>query len=341
VENVAPNSFIFPLIFGCFWFRLRLHLETPLEPEKQLASRAKKPLWPLFLLGILVASYVKSTFMKSKQHPITEKRPSDDRSVASTNDSQPSPQLTPADHVSPVQTPSPQCGYQITCKTEKDLRDKVQFWVGLVGLIFLIAYTITTIIYACITHRQWQEMQTQTAIQQKAAINAERAWVGLDGQITIDLLEISPRLKVESHYTVKNFGHGPALKVFASGIFLDTPKLYENVAKNACTGPIEFATGTVPTVPRIRNPGPMGYILFNNQTHTETMGSERDPWQGAGEANLKHFWFIGCIAYVDQFRIVHWTRFCMEPSFFQQPINKDTPLQFCALYNDTGDGEPK
>jgi len=149
-----------------------------------------------------------------------------------------------------------------------------------------------------------------------------------------------PQLKVESHYSVKNFGHGPAFKVFAYGRFWSIPNLYENVAKTACNGPIEFATGTVPTVPRIRNPGPMGYTLFTNQTHPETMGSPRDPWQGAGEPNLKHFWFIGCIAYLDQFKTVHWTRFCMEPNFSPQDFNKDTPLQFCALYNDAGDGEP-
>ena len=58
------------------------------------------------------------------------------------------------------------------------------------------------------------------------------------------------------------------------------------------------------------------------------------------QPNLRHFWFVGCTAYVDQFQISRWTRFCMEPNFYERhAINKDVPLKFCALYNDTSDTE--
>ena len=40
----------------------------------------------------------------------------------------------------------------------------------------------------------------------------QRAWVGWDEPFTIDALETTPRLKVEAHAHIKNFGRGPALK---------------------------------------------------------------------------------------------------------------------------------
>jgi hypothetical protein len=248
------------------------------------------------------------------------------------------PEISCGSEESQAEPPKNVCA--ATCNTKRDWIDKATLALEAFGLLVIVAYTVTTIVYAVITHRQWGEMREQTRIEREAAINSERAWVGLDGSVTIDMLKIAPQLKVESHYIVKNFGHGPAFKVFAYGQFWDSPKLYQNVAKTACNGPIEFATGTVPTVPRIPNPGPMGYTLFTNQTHQEAVGSPRDPWQGAGEPDLKHFWFIGCVAYLDQFKTLHWTRFCMEPDFSLQNFNKDTALRFCALYNDAGDGEP-
>ena len=193
---------------------------------------------------------------------------------------------------------------------------------------------VAAVIYAGVTYCMLIAIQKQTRIQREASINTERAWVGLDEPITIDALEIVPQLKVEAHYRVKNFGHGPAFKVFPYGRFEDDPKLQPNVAKTACYGPIDFATGKIP-----RQPGPMGYTLFTNQERRETMGSPSDPWQGPPEPNLKHFWFVGCVAYLDQFKTVHWTRFCVEPDFMPRLINKEIPLQPCALYNDTDDSE--
>jgi len=304
-----------------------------LAPETKPSSSAQNYSWLLALLGILgfawFRSRVKTPLSKSTNsvhaHDSTNNGTDD-----SGNDARRGIGITEANH-----PPTPtQCRYP-----EKKPKRWYRRWKPY-AFVLNIATFIAVAWYARITHNMWEEMQTQTGVLQKANINSERAWVGLDGPITIDSLETMPQLKVESHYSVRNFGHGPAFKVFAHGQFWDAPKLYENVAKAACIGPIEFATGTVPTVPRIRNPGPMGYTLFTNQTHQETIGSPRDPWQGAGEPDMKHFWFIGCVAYLDQFKIVHWTRFCMEPSFSPQDFNKNTPLQFCALYNDAGDGEP-
>jgi hypothetical protein len=205
-----------------------------------------------------------------------------------------------------------------------------------------IAALCAVIYYACTTEKMWKEMQKQTRVQQSVGVNAERAWVGLNGSIATDVLEAVPKFKIGAHYSIKNFGHGPALRVFPYGepVWDAENVNYENVAKQACTGPIEFATGTIPVGPGVRNPGPMGYILFPDQIHQEQIG--QGPWEGDPLPKpMRHFWFIGCIAYIDQFKTLRWTRFCMEPSVSAlQPLSEDTPLQFCALYNDAGDGEP-
>src|ERR1035437_590568 len=44
--------------------------------------------------------------------------------------------------------PAPR-SYQITCKTEKDWRDKTKFWAELFGLVVLIAYTVFTALMYC------------------------------------------------------------------------------------------------------------------------------------------------------------------------------------------------
>jgi hypothetical protein len=306
-------------------------LEGILEPEKESASPPSNSLWLLAFLGILgVASWFPFTISDSINQTFdTVDR--DDGTYHGTDDSRD----YPTRGIGFAKTNSHH-SVVIPKKKTKRWWKRWKPWVFLLNLATFVALAY----YACITRRMWIEMQGQTRIQREAAINSERAWVGSDGPIAIDVLETMPQLKVESHYSIKNFGHGPAFKVFPYGMFWDDPKLYENVARNACTGPIEFATGTLPVGPQVRNPGPLGYTLFTNQTHAETMGSPSDPWQGAGAPDLKHFWFIGCIAYLDQFKSVHWTRFCMEPNFSPQDFNKGTPLQFCALYNDAGDGEP-
>jgi hypothetical protein len=177
----------------------------------------------------------------------------------------------------------------------------------------------------------------------KTSRQIQRAWVGLDGIVEIDALETTPRLHVESHYRIKNFGNGPALKVVVSGWFETNLNLEmeKRAAKFACDGAVKFATGTVPMSPEMHNPGPFGYILFANQWHDEFIGSPGDPWTGESQPDMTHFKLIGCVAYIDQFRAVHWTRFCMEPDFYigRQIMDKNVRLRFCALYNDTDESE--
>jgi hypothetical protein len=203
--------------------------------------------------------------------------------------------------------------------TEQNRQATIQWWVAAGTWAAVIAASA----YATISYFQWKEMQKQN-------VNSVRAWVGLDQQITIDALEMSPQLAADLHYSIKNFGHGPAFKVVTTGFFETDMKTFDGTAQFVCESAVHFATGTVPMSPELHNPGPMGYVLFPDQLHQQI-----DRWRGQGVPGATHFRYIGCVAYLDQFKNVHWTRFCMEPELSGQPMNQNVRLAFCSLYNDT------
>jgi hypothetical protein len=203
----------------------------------------------------------------------------------------------------------------------------------LLGALTLIVLSI----YACDTHRMWQEMQEQTRIQRNTGINAQRAWVGLDAPITLDAVEISPMaIRIDGHYTIKNFGQGPALKVIQFGNFVDldaTEEIQKREADSYCDGAVKFTGGTVPVGGELEQPPPFGYTLFPDQWHPEIIqvrGKELP------KKTARFMRFIGCVAYLDQFREIHWARFCMERKPDDLiPVGKIPKLDFCAMYNDT------
>jgi hypothetical protein len=203
------------------------------------------------------------------------------------------------------------------------------------SLIIAVLTLISLIVYACITKRMWTEMQTQTTIQRATEINSERAWVGLDVPITIDAVTVEgDRVAIKGHYSVKNFGHGPAVKVIQVGDFVDDPSNLKMTGKEAdfyCDSSVKFATGTVPVRDTLQQPPPFGYTLFPDKWHDE-------PIEYNGPVSTtKFFQFVGCVAYIDQFKAVHWTKFCM----MRKPGNTDRipKLDFCSLYNDS-DSKP-
>jgi len=232
--------------------------------------------------------------------------------------------------------PSPH-SYKITCDKKRDWVDKATLGMQGFGLFVLIVYTIATIVYACLTRNMWNETQEQTRIQRNTAINSERAWVGLDIPITLDAIEIAPKaIRINGHYTVKNFGHGPALKVMQFGNFVDldaTMEIQKREADSYCDGAVKFTTGTVPVGGELKQPPPFGYTLFPDQSHTELI---QVTGQKLPEKTATFLRFIGCVAYLDQFRETHWTRFCMERKPGTITLAGQIPkLDFCAMYNDT------
>ncbi len=166
----------------------------------------------------------------------------------------------------------------------------------------------------------------------------QRAWVGVDTPVTLDYLSVTPRLVVVSHYSVKNFGRGPAYKVMTVGFFETDGKVLEGLRNATCSMATHFSTGTVPVGQKMQMPPPLGYTLFPNQLHDAYIGEPNDPWSGDAQPQLKHFWFVGCVAYLDQFHTPRWTSFCVEPNpIGTYAMDKNIPLRLCSQFNDTDD----
>jgi hypothetical protein len=298
-----------------------------LEPEKESASPSRNSLRPLALLGILVvASWFRSKSKGPIQHSVnansTENDARDNRNTRQEKSTIPLRVVVEA--LPPAQPP----------EQEREAREKRKEWCAWGNLVIQGLVLAAVIAYACITHRQWKEMQEQTRIQRNTGINTERAWVGLDVPITLDRIETqSTSVAIKGHYSIKNFGHGPAFKVMQSGNFIQQTNLEmeKREADFYCDSSVKFATGTVPVGGEMKQPPPFGYTLFPSQ------GKDYPIEYQGGTDTLRFLQFVGCVAYTDQFKTVHWTRFCME----RRPgdTSKVPKLDFCALYNDTD--EPK
>jgi hypothetical protein len=176
---------------------------------------------------------------------------------------------------------------------------------------------IVAAIYAFVSYRQWTEMQKQP-------VNASRAWLGYQQvkdsnlPIIVDHVAISPRLTVEAHYTIENFGSGPAVKV-SSIFWVETGKdlaMLKRTAAFICTSSVKFATGTVPVSPAVYN------------AHSETWGGDAMP-------SLQWMYVMGCVAYLDQFKTWHWTRYCIVIGDGKKPITDASPKRLYTLFNDT------
>jgi hypothetical protein len=86
-----------------------------------------------------------------------------------------------------------------------------------VGALIALGLLGVTYKYVKYTYKMWSEMQTQTCIQREAAVNAERAWVGLDSPPQVEISSLKEKIfTAQINLNVKNFGKGPALNVFTN-----------------------------------------------------------------------------------------------------------------------------
>lgn len=232
----------------------------------------------------------------------------------------------------------PSKGDKETAKEKRnEFRECLKIYLEVVGLIGLL-------FYAGLTALLWKEAHQQT-------IDSARAWVGYQQTgnsnlpVVMDKLEIVPKLDIEWHYTIENFGDGPAIKVMPEGWVTPGTGHLKDIASDAefvCDTATKFATGTVPLGPRVHNPGPMGFVLFPHQTYTDdTFSPSRSnspltsAWTGAALPNLKWIFIMGCVAYVDQFKAPHWTRFVVQIGNGRDPVSLASPMQLYSLFNDT------
>jgi hypothetical protein len=148
---------------------------------------------------------------------------------------------------------------------------------------------------------------------QGQTINTSRAWLGyqLDDQtklpLVVNAIELSPSPRVAWHYTVENFGNGPAIKmlVLEAAETIAPKKIMDGIAAGWCDDARKFATGTMAGA---NNPGPLGYVLFPKQTYRRSVPS----WEGVPQPTDKFLYLFSCVAYLDQFKARHWTRSCVR-----------------------------
>ena len=218
-----------------------------------------------------------------------------------------------------------ECAQQQRGAEHKD-QMRVQRWIALGTWAAFLAAAV----YAGISYNQWQEAHRQT-------VNSARAWVGFrldpatDLPFVIDDVEAAPTFGVAFHYSVENFGNGPALKVVTTKWVVTDMRQREDdtMAAFICDSAKEFATGTVPLEPNVPNPGPLGYTLFPKQTFPD-----EDVWHDP-KPGLKWAYVMACVAYLDQFRRWHWTRACTLIGDGKVPISNASPKRLCTIYNDT------
>jgi hypothetical protein len=240
--------------------------------------------------------------------------------------------------------PSP-CGSEIACK-KRDWIDKVTLGLEGFGLFVLIVYTIATIVYACITKQMWTEMQQQTCIQRNAAMNAERAWLGLDSAPRVEIVSLEhDKFQAVIQIMGRNFGKGPALKVM-SDMRIVTSGVDDNV-QSSCHLIFPFV-GLKPKWPSPFAPDESlskhewGQVVFPGQPFGN-IGN----YSGGNVVNVvgKEAYVIGCIVYKDQFSEPHWTKFCYNTGDFAKDAVKDASsfkhLFLCSTNNYTDETEKK
>jgi hypothetical protein len=212
-----------------------------------------------------------------------------------------------------------------TIKTYDERRQWATLIIESIGLIGLI-------VYAVFTGGMWQEMQEQT-------VDSARAWIGyqqIPGSnlpVAIDGLALTPKFAIVGHYTIENFGNGPAIKVMPAHWVETTHTSLRELAVDAedvCDFGKQFATGATPEQGGEESPGPMGFVLFPKQTYVKPFF-----WSGDATPNLKWLYVMGCVAYLDQFKKPHWTRFVVIIGDGKTPVSIASPRRLYTLYNDT------
>lgn len=209
--------------------------------------------------------------------------------------------------------------------------------VGTIGLL------VVNIFLWSATKKAANAAQSAADTAHDSLVRTERAWLGLDANMPIKLTELKlgpPRFEAIAAYRIKNFGNSPAFKVASYGwITTDSNEMENGIDEFGCKGSMEFTEGTVPVGGNVKQPPPMGRILFPGQTLERPLGQQGSPFIGPSVPNAKFVWFIGCITYKDEFGKSHWTRFCLlTPEWTSNVVfNEKVPLHMYGMYNDTDD----
>src|ERR1035437_6901276 len=140
----------------------------------------------------------------TSENPTDEHQPENHADAKPSHKAQTGTEFSPSGRVAKSETPPTPCSYQITCKTDKDWRDKAKFWAEMLGLIVLIAYTIFTGLMYCANKKAADAAKSAADTAANSLKISERAYLGTD----------RPSQVPEGIYLkVVNYGHSPASNV--------------------------------------------------------------------------------------------------------------------------------
>lgn len=318
--------------------------------EKEPSSSAQKPSLLLGLSTVVMASAFIASIWSRFKTPI-EQSDESANPKPSTNDksAQTSPPLSLAVRVESYPQAPITKEEQAEKREERFIR-RGNFLATALTAIFAAGLLYVTAKYARYTYNMWKEMQGQTCIQRAAAMNSERAWVGLDGPPTVEigLMEDRKKMAATISLTVKNFGKGPALSLMASANIIPSDPsnrhAVEDGIETTCNLLSPFV-GVKPTRLVISDEDLVkhqwGHVIFTNQSFTTGTETAIDMSKMIG----KEVYVAGCIVYRDQFFEAHWTRFCYNTGDFAKDVVKDTSsfkhLHLCNANNYTDEVEKK
>lgn len=207
-------------------------------------------------------------------------------------------------------------------------------WTESATVVLTLGTAVAAFWSAYIFNRQLHEAHQQTCLQQQAAMNAERAWVGLSStpQVSISSLK-QKQFNAEIALELKNFGKGPALNVYSLSLFATHGHVQEQIT-TACNLIFPFV-GLKPTSPvqpsSDLSKAQWGALVFPGQPpfiqgHS-TIGNSADILG-------QEVFIVGCIVYKDQFETPHWTKFSYSTGAFATHVVRDAS-SFRHLYTST------
>lgn len=194
-------------------------------------------------------------------------------------------------------------------RPSKNRHENIRIVLEFLTVIAAIVLAVLTLCTLLIFNGQLAQMKHQTCIQQEAAVNAERAWVGLAETPQVDTTSLRrKRFSANIRLSIKNFGHGPAFNVFAGSRFAIHGHVQQAIT-SMCNLLFPFV-GIKPTAPVASSENiqgtQWGEILFPNQPPYVASTN----WEGESSKIIgQEVFVVGCIVYKDQFGNPHWTKF--------------------------------
>jgi len=304
-------------------------------------QNSDEPSGLLKTLGAVFSLVLFGSFLSKLKTPPQQSMNSISPNTEASDENDSGRDLQPLSAQLPPSAPAKDNSYR--CCHHKTPLLKIVLDVG--TFLMAVRAVIAASIYAGISYKMWGEMQQQTCIQKDAAMNAERAWVGLVGNPQVEVSSLKEkRFTAQITFALKNFGKGPAFNVSSLSNFATHGHVSDIIA-TTCNF-IFPGVGLKPTRP-VYPSGEIyklqrGQILYPDQPPF-AFGTDT-----SGESSTvlgQEVFVVGCIAYKDQFSNPHWAKF----SFSTGPLTTDVvrdPSSFKHLYissanNYTDDAEKK